>query len=446
MPQAAQVIARPYQLRGECALRVGILGHYGTRNLGDEAIIESVLGALLELSDGIEPVGISMNPADTAERHGIRSVGLRSYSAGPKPASDGERLPSPPAKSWRSVAKKIPPLRWIWRLMSRAVGTARDCVSELRHVSQVFRQVRRFDGVIIAGSGQFEDSWGGPMAFPYTLFKWSLAARLSGVPVVVLSSGAGPIERKLSRWFLRRCVRWARYATFRDEASAALMQSVSGIPARVAPDLALGLDVDPPIHSGPVEGHIGVNIMPIYDARYWHTADGGRYHAYIETVATVVADLCKAERRVTLIATQPKDLLAADDLRAAVQRLLARDVELPATYPASVHELLQVLSSCEVLVASRLHALILAALVGTPVVGIWKDDKQREFLCQVGTAGSAIPFDGARADVLALEIRRARARRRESEAELRQFVDRSRAAVKSQYARAIEVIGRCRST
>jgi polysaccharide pyruvyl transferase WcaK-like protein len=445
MPQTAQVIATSDPSRGECALRLGILGHYGTRNLGDEAIVESVLGALRELSGDIEPVGISMNPADTAERHGIRSVGLRSYSAGPKPATDGEPLPSPPAKSLRSAAKKIPPLKWTWRLMSRLVAAAGDCVTELRHVSKVFREVRRLDGVIIAGSGQFEDSWGGPMAFPYTLFKWSLAARLAGKPLAILSSGAGPIDRALSRWFLRRSVRWSCYASFRDEASAALMHAVSGRSQQVAPDLALGLDVDPALRPSPVAGHIGVNVMPIYDARYWHTADSARYQGYIEAVATAVADLCRTGYRVTLIATQPKDLLAADDLRAAIDRRLGSHVELATTYPGSVRELLEVLSTCEVLVASRLHALILAALVGTPAVGICKDEKQREFMRQVGAAGIAIPFETANADLLGFEIRRARTRSAESVAALREFVDCSRAAVRLQYARAIEEIGRCRS-
>ena len=50
-------------------VKVAVVGHYGTFNLGDEAIIASVLGSLRALSPEAELVGFSMNPADTRSRH-----------------------------------------------------------------------------------------------------------------------------------------------------------------------------------------------------------------------------------------------------------------------------------------------------------------------------------------------------------------------------------------
>jgi polysaccharide pyruvyl transferase WcaK-like protein len=54
--------------------RVLLLGGYGVRNVGDEAILD---GLLNQLPPGVEPAVISRNPAETRRMHGIRSIGVQ---------------------------------------------------------------------------------------------------------------------------------------------------------------------------------------------------------------------------------------------------------------------------------------------------------------------------------------------------------------------------------
>jgi polysaccharide pyruvyl transferase WcaK-like protein len=67
-------------------------------------------------------------------------------------------------------------------------------------------QVRKFDIVVVPGTGILDD-FGEPWyAMPYDLFKWSLAAMLGGRPFTFVSVGAGPIQHPLSSWW--RLLEW----------------------------------------------------------------------------------------------------------------------------------------------------------------------------------------------------------------------------------------------
>ena len=67
-------------------MRVGILGHVGNENLGDEAIIAAVIQNIRRRVPDAEINGFTLNPADTLERHGIVSFPIR-RGAGAKPSA-----------------------------------------------------------------------------------------------------------------------------------------------------------------------------------------------------------------------------------------------------------------------------------------------------------------------------------------------------------------------
>ena len=59
------------------SMRVGILGHVGNENLGDEAIIAAVIQNIRRRWPDAEIRGFTLVPADTEERHGIPSFPIR---------------------------------------------------------------------------------------------------------------------------------------------------------------------------------------------------------------------------------------------------------------------------------------------------------------------------------------------------------------------------------
>src|SRR5215475_1124500 len=78
-PQTASLPdANPRGLFAGAALRrIGIFGHVGTGNLGDEAILEAAIQGVRGRCPQAELCGFSINPDDTRSRHGIPAFPIR---------------------------------------------------------------------------------------------------------------------------------------------------------------------------------------------------------------------------------------------------------------------------------------------------------------------------------------------------------------------------------
>ena len=103
------------------------------------------------------------------------------------------------------------------RALGQIVRGAHDAAREIVFLTRTFRRLRDLDLLIIAGSNQFLDNFGGPWAFPYTLLKWSIVCRLAGCRLFFVSVGAGPLDAALSRTMVRPACRWrttCRFATW----------------------------------------------------------------------------------------------------------------------------------------------------------------------------------------------------------------------------------------
>ena len=59
---------------------VGVFGHVGNRNLGDEAIIAAVIENIKERLPNANIYGFTLKPIDTTERHGIKAFPIRRLS------------------------------------------------------------------------------------------------------------------------------------------------------------------------------------------------------------------------------------------------------------------------------------------------------------------------------------------------------------------------------
>jgi polysaccharide pyruvyl transferase WcaK-like protein len=58
-------------------MRIGVLGHYGAQNLGDEAIVAAAIQNIRAMLPGAEICGFLINPEDTQARHDIRAYPVR---------------------------------------------------------------------------------------------------------------------------------------------------------------------------------------------------------------------------------------------------------------------------------------------------------------------------------------------------------------------------------
>ena len=253
-------------------VRIAVVSNVGNLNLGDEAILRSTLQALRNRLPNASIRVYTISPAEAAERHGVDTAPLRS------------RVTERPAGNPTEPRTPFGPLPASDRRADPGCGCPpHPCCGSGRtrtglHRSLLALAMRGADLLLVAGSNQLEDWFGGPRGYPYTLLLWTILARLVGAPVAFVSVGAGPLNSGLSRWMCVRAVRLATYVSFRDAESLGLMRRLGyhrgGI---VVPDLAFGLALeDPRARPSGASLRIGVNVFPYRDPRYDpHVRDGG---------------------------------------------------------------------------------------------------------------------------------------------------------------------------
>ena len=255
--------------------------------------------------------------------------------------------------------------------------------------------------LIIAGSNQFLDNFGGPWAFPYTLLKWSIVCRLAGCRLFFVSVGAGPLDAALSRTMVRACLPLADYVSFRDVGSRRLI--VGDKPSSdwpVYPDLAHSLRFraasrgsnHPRANGKPV---VGINPVPLYDDRYWCSPDRERYRAFVNQLAAFTNRLLRDGYPVFFFPTHPKDADVAKDVINAVRASAPRSEIAPLEIrrPRTSQELMSVIAEADIVVASRFHGILLALHAWKPVLAICYYRKARELMRELEQEQSAADLD-----------------------------------------------------
>lgn len=391
--------------------RIGVFGHYGNRNLGDEAITAAVVRNIRCHVEGAEIVGLSINPEDTRQRHGIAAFPIRDRAdTGPGPARPARpaatETRAEPAAAVDGIKQRIKRVGIIYRPLKAVAATVhalRAAARELLFLRRCWSMVRSLDLLMISGSNQFLDNFGGPLGFPYTLLKWTLLARIAGTPVAVLSLGAGPISSSVSKLLICKVLNTVSYHSLRDRGSQRLIMQIGYRGAtRVAPDLAFSLlSGDRSARTARPSGRpvVGLNPMPVYDGRYWPVADPEKYDNYVAKLTDFVGRLIEAQYPVVLFSTQAKDALVIEDIQARLAQHSGA-ARLRVRLSDSVDELVATLQGMDLVVATRFHGVLLPLLVERPVVGICYQSKTRELMDDMGQGKYALDLNGFAADEL----------------------------------------------
>jgi polysaccharide pyruvyl transferase WcaK-like protein len=407
-------------------LTVAIIAHAGNQNLGDEALVAAVIDGVRRHAPAAVIRAFSLNPTDTSARHGIAAFPLRRGSPASEAAGTDEGVAGP---RWRAVrpglkrvVQAVPGLHPLLRGVRTGVRLAGRVLAEPAFLVASYLRLRGVDVLLVAGSQQLNDAYGGPWGFPYTLFKWSCLARLTGTEIAFLSVGAGPVSAPLSRWFVRRALSLARYRSYRDAISSRLVEGFGVRGANpVAPDLVYGLRIAPPpppppprpreVRSPPL---VGANPVPFYDGRYWPVDDPATYRNYVRTLAAFGDWLVDSGHRVLFFPTQLRaDPLVIDDIRRAMRSNghgRGTAAVVPGRRIASLGDLIAEIADTDIVVASRYHGILIALLLEKPVLGIAYHPKSLELMATMGQAEYAIEAARCEPDLLIERFRSLEAR------------------------------------
>ncbi len=434
---------------------IGVFGHYGNENLGDEAIIEAVVQNLKKRRQDVRLIGFSIDPVDTAERYGMpaypirsscrkrnTSAGAQSVTPTPVPTSGGKRKQT---SRLGRLLKQIPLLGLGLRLTRRGLSLVTDFIEEASFLRESYGKVKELDLLMITGSNQFLDNFGGTWGFPYTLLKWSIMARLAGVKVFYVSVGAGPVYRDASKRLIRWALRFSDYTSFRDQPSRELVESFGFKgESEVYPDLAHSLysDVDFRARAGEERPSVAINPMPVYDSRYWYTTDDNEFQTYTSKLAQFARRLIDEGYPVFFYATQPKDENVIRDVLDKLEKtgLSAEFVAGLARKSRDIETFLAILNEADIAVTTRFHGAVLALFAEKPVLGICYYRKTDDLLKAYGMGDYSLVLESMQVEEMLEKFRMLERDHQSLKASIRDRNDEYRAALDKQYEHILEVL------
>lgn len=252
------------------------------------------------------------------------------------------------------------------------------------------------------------------------------AARRRGVPVVLYNVSLGPVRTRLGEHCLQRVLAASDLVITRDRESADLCRRLSPNGPRPVAGADCALNVRPAdaarIDELIAAKRLGFGERPVVTFNVNSYLDvflqGRATAAEFAPLMASVMDRAIAELdvNVVVVTTQPMDL---DITRRVLERVRHRErVSHIANGEVDYREIAGLLGRAELHVGMRTHSLILAAAMGTPVVGLLCTPKNRGFLESIRQQERMVDFEGLTAERLFGVIRDSWSRRATLRAEL----------------------------
>lgn len=296
------------------AYRIGISGSYGGLNLGDEAILQSMI-AQLRREFPVELTVFSREPEDTRRRHRIeRAVPVRTLSR-------GEILPD----------------------------------------------IDRLDLFVLGGGGILYD------ADAKTYLREAMLAQECGVPVMLYAIGAGPLEDPAVQNLVRDCLDHVDVITVRERRAQKILEE-AGVSREivVTADPAFLLEPEAlPRDALSKEGLHGRRRLIGLSVREPGVAapdiDKDVYHALLANAADFMVDRFDAD---IVFVPMERSVLDTQHSHAVIAQMLRaqRATVLKGEYTPG--QLMSLIGRFSFAVGMRLHFLIFAALQKVPFVAL----------------------------------------------------------------------------
>ncbi len=279
--------------------------------------------------------------------------------------------------------------------------------------------------------------------FHYEILKWVVTAKLCRCKVIFLSVGAGPIRHALSRRFVKAALSCADYRSYRDGFSKHYLKQIGFDSGNddVYPDLAFSFPADMLPRSsdyGSSKAVIGVGLMTYFNRRCIANNDETTYRNYIAKLGTFVTWLLEKKYTVRLlIGDASYDHRAVRDLREFIQEhgITYEDARIIDEPAASVTDVLSQLNGTDLVVASRFHNVLLALMLGKPVLAISYHEKVSALMTDAGLAEFCQDIENIDVEKMTCQFSQLKKKANCIKAQLQQNAEARRAALEDQYNR-----------
>jgi colanic acid/amylovoran biosynthesis protein len=362
-------------------MNILIIHAYSPANLGDGAILLAMISEARRVFG--EDVVVDVSATDPAAFEAV--LGVKAH---------GRLLP------WHSMGGRTARLGWLVQNLLSIVllwwgsGDGRRRLARLTTTSLLPAGTRaavaaymRADLVLAAGGGYLGDSYRRQLPFWHLEYRCAGAA---GVPLVFFTQSVGASRHIVTRVFLRKALRRCALFIARDRASVENLDALGSFTGKLAlaPDVALllGPPASDPLNQGRTDPCVGVSLMN------WANFQGGRetgHRAYLAGMERALDALLVRHPglRVRLYPTNaPVGANPMDDVAVVVEmrdRLSKRgfaDRCVAVEWTPHPNDFMRDVSQCDLFIATRMHAAVLALNAGVPVAGVAYEEKMRGLL------------------------------------------------------------------
>jgi polysaccharide pyruvyl transferase CsaB len=389
-------------------------GYYGAGNIGDEAILASIVGELRAQHSnrsGLSFIVLSWEPEKTSKEFNVEAI------------------------HWKNINA----------LLDAAL---------------------RADLIIVGGGGIFHDYWG---IDPDTYLRkgsWDitafgslpLLAKLLGIPCMIYAVGVGPFQTDLARHHTRLAFERCQVATIRDNESLEFLKQTGfnvndpdGPVVNVLPDPVFSLTT-----SSADEAQVadflrqrslesGTPLLGV-SLHYWDI--NGPPEEWLPFVAHGVRKFLAQNSQAQVILI-PFQVLHATPFTndALVLKQFADILDLPERVhliedPLNPRFVQALIKRCTVVVGMRLHAVIMGVNVGTPVVALASRPKIRSAMKLAGLEEFCNATLTPNADELAAQIQKAWDQRQEIRRRLQPLQEELKKETQEHARLALELLSR----
>ncbi|MDY3002799.1 MAG: polysaccharide pyruvyl transferase CsaB [Romboutsia timonensis] len=295
-------------------MKVLISGYYGFYNIGDEAILKSIIEALRNEDPNIDIVVLSNDVDYTKSTYKVDAINR-------------------------------------WKL------------------NDIYKELLKCDGLISGGGSLFQDVTSSRSILYYTGIIW--LAKLAKKPIFIYAQGVGPINKKNNRRIVGKFFNKVDYITLRDKESKLLLNSI-GVrkDIDIVPDPVMGFNIEN--YEFKLTKYYTKDDYITVSIRDWKKNNS----EFQKNIALTCDKIVESGINVVFI---PMHGQYDETISKQVASLMRHNATV-LSKDLTMEEKMMYIKESKLMIGMRLHALIFAATVGTPMIGISYDPKIDSYL------------------------------------------------------------------
>jgi polysaccharide pyruvyl transferase WcaK-like protein len=357
--------------------KIRLFGNFGSANFGNDCTLQAMLYHIRRLMPDAEISCICTMPEVVAANYDIAAL----------PIVDDMlkcwKPRNPVARNARKLFIGIPCELYRWL---KGVITLYDT-----------------DMLIVVGTGLLTDAFGIGSWGPYSIFKWSVIARLCGCRLAFVSVGAGPLERHVGRLLVKSALSLANFRSYRDQDTLECLNAIGFRRGgdRVYPDLAFSLPLAISKGTAPKGPRpiVGLGLM-LYTGMYGgEKPTSKQYAGYLSALVTFVQWLLERGYDIRLLIGDDADLPVIREFNSLLKArsVIHQEERIIAEPIASFEDLLSRLAATDFVVATRFHNVLLSLFLGKPSISISFHHKCSSLMNQMGLSEYCVDIKNLKA-------------------------------------------------